>query len=204
MRSGIRVFSSFSIHLANWITFLGNCYDRQYGLGCGAVGSLSPRCVPAHNLGFIGTAYTAAHEGMELLLTVYLRRTMKLGQNKTRGHDLGELFMMWNEKGRTAAELAYQHGVAQDLEVNRILPATLKVAMNVSPPSKIMPPDFSERKIEYEEASRRHIAELLCKAFPTVGNVVRRLDAALGPRNITWLCPGYADEIQGHSWRPDV
>lgn len=160
--------------------------------------------IPAHNLGFIGTVYTAAHEGMELLLKVYLRRTMNLDQNATRGHDLGELFMMWDEKGRTAAELAYQHGVAQDLEANRIWPATLKVAMNVSPPSKILPTDYSERKIEYEKASRRYKAELLCEASPTVGDVVSRLDAVLGPRNITWLCPGYADEIQGHSWGPEV
>ena len=27
---------------------------------------------PSYNLGFISTAYTAAHEGMELLLKVYL------------------------------------------------------------------------------------------------------------------------------------
>ena len=73
--------------------------------------------IQAYNLGFIGTTYTAAHEGMELLLKVYLKWNM--GKD-VRGHDLGKLFMQWDEQGRTKTELAYQNGVWRDLMMNRI------------------------------------------------------------------------------------
>ncbi len=50
--------------------------------------------VPAYNLGFIGIAYTAAHEAMELLLKLYLRRGPgDLERKQAWGHDLGDLFM---------------------------------------------------------------------------------------------------------------
>lgn len=156
-----------------------------------------------HNLGFIGTTYTIAHEGMELLLKVYLRRVLKLDGKKTWGHDLGKLFMKWDAKSRTKAEIAYQEGVLNDLESNRICQAALKATMNLGsyqePPS-----DYSEREAEYQEAFRRYQVELLQEGSPTVGDVVRKLDVALGQKNITSLCSGYANEIQGYSWGPEV
>ena len=36
--------------------------------------SYLPDMVPAYNLGFVGAAYTAAHEAVELLLKLYLQR----------------------------------------------------------------------------------------------------------------------------------
>jgi len=79
-------------------------------LGAAAVLSASYRSdiIPPYNMGFIGTAYTAAHEGMELLLKVYLRKAMG---KESHGHDLGELFEQWDEEARTKAELAYQNYV---------------------------------------------------------------------------------------------
>ncbi len=64
--------------------------------------------VQEYNMGFIGTAYTAAHEAMELLLKVYLREAKGWGEEETKGHDLGKLFMMWDHGDRLEAELEYQ------------------------------------------------------------------------------------------------
>lgn len=137
--------------------------------------------ISPYNLGFIGTAYTIAHEAMELLLKVYLRRVLKFDENETRGHDLGELFMMWDTEGRNKAEIAYQKGLLGDLNLNRILPAAGRVTLNLG----------------------SH-GELLQENSPTVGDVVRSLDAALGQRNITWLCYSYKDEIKGFPCAPEV
>ena len=57
--------------------------------------------VYGYNLGFIGTAYTAAHEAMELLLKLYLKRgPPAMERGKAWGHELGDLFMKWADPGR--------------------------------------------------------------------------------------------------------
>ena len=158
----------------------------------------------AYNLGFIGTAYTATHEAMELLLKVYLKRGMGMVRNKVWGHDLGKLFMQWDEQGRTKAELAYQRGVLGDLEANRIVPAASQATLNLGRHGDL-PHDYSERKAEYDEAFRQYQVKLLHEDSPTVREVVGNLDAALGARNITWLCkPAHAGEIKGFPCDPKV
>ena len=55
-----------------------------------------------YNFGFISAAYTAAHETMELLLKLYLKKGPRTIRRKEAwGHDLGELFMKWDAQGRT-------------------------------------------------------------------------------------------------------
>ena len=158
----------------------------------------------AYNLGFIGSAYTAAHEAMELLLKLYLKRVLGMAKNKAWGHDLGNLFMQWDEQGRTKAELAYQRGVLKDLEVNRIFQAASWATLNLGP-DRELPPDYSERKAEYNEAFRHYYVKLLNENSPTVRKVVNKLDAALGARNITWLCkPAHVREIKGFQCDPEV
>lgn len=71
--------------------------------------------IPLYNLGFIGAAYTAAHEGMELLLKAYLRKAMGKQKEESQGHNLGKLFEKWDEEARTKAELAYQNHVLNGL-----------------------------------------------------------------------------------------
>lgn len=137
--------------------------------------------VPSYNLGFIGTAYTAAHEGMELLLKVYLRKVLKLSENQTKGHDLSKLFLKWDVEGRTNAEIAYQRGVLADLNLNRIMQVPDLTVLN-----------------------RSSHKDLLERNSPTVGDVVCSLDVALGQRNITWLCYSYKDEIKGFLCAPEV
>ena len=155
------------------------------------------------NLGFIGTAYTAAHEAMELLLKVYLQKgPPSMAREKTLGHNLGKLFMKWDDQGRTKAELAYQHGVLEDLEVNRINSAASQATLNLGPHG-LLPPDYSERKAEYNEAFRQYHVTLLHESSPTVRDVVGKLDAALGARNITWLCKPM-HEIKGFRCSPEV
>ena len=46
--------------------------------------SYRPDMYQAHNLGFIGTAYTAAHEGMELLLRELVKKILEflMGENE--------------------------------------------------------------------------------------------------------------------------
>ena len=157
----------------------------------------------AHNLGFIGTAYTAAHEGMELLLKVYLKRGPGGEGQEAWGHDLDKLFMQWKQ-GCTKAELTYQSDVLNDLKMNRIRPAAQRATLNLGP-NRELPPDYSERKAEYDEAFRQYYVKLLHEGSPTVREVVSSLDVALGARNIARLCkPGHADDIKGFPCAPEV
>ena len=160
--------------------------------------------IGAYNLGSIGTVYTAAHEGMELLLKVYLKRGLGRGEKEVWGHDLGELFLQWDEQGRTTAELAYQSGVLNDLKINRIRPAAEQATLHLGP-HRELPPDYSERKAEYQEAYRQYQIKLLHEGSPTVEEVVKKLDAVLGARNITKLCKSaQADNIKGFPCGPEV
>lgn len=161
--------------------------------------------VPAYNLGFIGTAYTAAHEAMELLLKLYLKRGPADPERKPAwGHDLGELFMKWDEHGRTKAELTYQRGVLHDLRINRINRAAQRATLNLGP-TRELPDDYEERKAEYQEAYRQYHVELLHKGSPTVRNVLRKLDFALGARNIIRLCKSSRSESnKGFTCNPEA
>ena len=159
---------------------------------------------PSYNLGFISTAYTAAHEGMELLLKVYLKRGSGFDSNKIRSHDLGELFMLWDKKMRTNAELAYQRGVLKDIRINRIFRAASQATLNLDR-NGALPPDYEERKAQYNEAFHQYQMKLLYEDSPTVRDVVRNLDVALGARNITWICkPAYASKVDGFPCEPEV
>ncbi len=73
--------------------------------------------IPLYNLGFIGAVYTAAHEGMELLLKAYLRKAMGKQKEESQGHNLGKLFKQWDDEARTKAELAYQNHVLNGLKI---------------------------------------------------------------------------------------
>ena len=161
--------------------------------------------VHAYNLGFISAAYTAAHEAMELLLKVYLKRgPVAMARKEAWGHDLGKLFMKWDKQGRTKAELAYQNGVLGDLEANRIYEAASQATLNLGP-HRELPPDYSEQKAKYDEAFRRYKVKLLHDDSPTVRDVVGKLDTALGLRNITRLCkPTHAEMIKGFPCNPEV
>jgi len=157
--------------------------------------------INAYNLGFIGTTYTAAHEGMELLLKVYLKWSMG---KEVRGHDLGELFMQWDEQGRIKAELAYQNDVWRDLMMNRISRVIEQEVLHLGP-NREPPPDYNERKTEYEKAVQQYHTKLLYEDSPTVEKIVNKVDAVLGPRNITRLCkPAHAERIQGFPCGPKV
>ena len=158
-----------------------------------------------YNLGFISAAYTAAHETMELLLKVYLKKgPWAIPRKEAWGHDLGELFMKWDAQGRTKAELAYQDGVLGDLKANRIGKAAGQATLNLGR-HRELPPDYSERKAEYNEAFHQYQVKLLHEGSPTVRDVVDKLDAALGPKNITRLCkPTHAEMIKGYPCNPEV
>ena len=156
----------------------------------------------AHDLGFIGTAYTAAHEGMELLLKVYLKRGLDRGEKEVWGHDLGKLFMQWDEQGRTTAEVAYQNYVWKDLRKRSQAAAleTLRLGRH-----RELPPDYSERKAEDNDAYRQYQIKLLHEGSPTVEEVVKKLDTVLGARNITTLYKSaQADNIKGFPYGPEV
>ena len=159
---------------------------------------------PPQNLGFISTAYTAAHEGMELLLKLYLKRGSGSDFNKIKSHDIGELFMLWDKEMRTNAELAYQKGVLEDIRKNRIFRAASQATLNLDRDG-FLPPDYEERKMQYNEAFRQYKIKLLYEDSPTVRDVVRNLDAALGARNITWICKSaYASKVDGFPCEPEV
>ena len=176
-------------------------------LAAAAVLSASPLQSSPHEyyLGLIGTAYTAAHEAMELLLKLYLTRgAAGMAEKEAWGHDLGDLFMKWGDQGRTKAELAYQRGVLDDLKMNRIYQAASRATLNLDQHGDL-PADYSKRKAEYDEAFQKNRVTLLHEGSPTVRDVVGNLDAVLGARNITWLCKRtHLGEIKGFSCNPDV
>ena len=160
--------------------------------------------MPSYNLGFMGTAYTAAHEAVELLLKLYLRRgPMDVPSEKTRGHDLAKLFRRWSWSGRSKAEIAYQRDVFGDLNLNRISRLIQRATLNLGAHGEL-PPDFKEHEKEYYESCRRYKFELLYENAPTVREVLQRLDTELGARKITRICSTYADEIRGFSCAPET
>ena len=161
--------------------------------------------VQACNLGFISAAYTATHESMELLLKVYLRKgPLSLPEKYTHGHSLVSLFKKWDERDRTKAELAYQRGVLEDLEVNRISRAAAQATLNIGRDGQL-PPDYGKRKAEYHEAFRQYKIKLLQEGDPTVRDVVCKLDGALGARKMTWLCEStLSGEIKGIEYKPEA
>lgn len=162
----------------------------------------------AQNLGFIGAAYTAAHEAMELLLKVYLKRGLGMARGEAWGHDLGKLFMQWDEheQGHKArAELSYQRDVLSDLKMNRILRAfqmTLQREYNMED-YRDWPPGLSEEQVKEKE--HQYLTELTRDGSATVHEIVGNLDAILGAKNIIELCkPAHAGEIRGFPCAPKV
>ena len=160
--------------------------------------------VPMQNLGYIGTAYTAVHEAVELLLKLYLRRgPLNRSYEETHGHDLGKLYMEWDDHGRVDAELAYQRDELGGIK-NRIFGAASQAVFKVDRWGTL-PPDYTERQTEYLEAWRRYHEKLLSEGHPTVRDVVQRLDSELGAKAVTSLCkPAFATEMKGYGWRPEV
>ena len=153
-----------------------------------------------YNLGFIGMAYAAAHEGMELLLKVHLKWSMG---KEVRGHDLGKLFMQWDEQSRIKAELSYQNGMLKDLRINRISRVIEREVLHLGPNREL--PHYNERRTEYEKAVQQYHTKLLYEDSPTIEKVVNKVDAVLGARNITRLCkPACAERIKGFPCGPKV
>ena len=141
-----------------------------------------PDDIPSYNEGFIGAAYTAAHEAMELLLKLYLRRGPgNVTPSDSRGHDLCMLFESWDCSARQKAELKYQRGILADLDLNRI--------SLLSPAKKLR--------------LRRHRRPSKNGSL-TVRDAIELLDAELPPRNISRLCPNYADLLDGFAYPPEV
>ena len=149
--------------------------------------SYLPDMVAAYNLGFVGAAYTTAHEAVELLLKLYLQRgPQRLAARETWGHDLAELFGKWSDDGRRDAELAYQTRVFEDITFNRVC-AVVNTRVTGGRHG-VLPPNLQDPAKEYEKAHRETVATLLREESPTVGVVVQRIDAILGAKNITDLC----------------
>ena len=167
--------------------------------------SLRQDYLQAYNLGFVSTAYTAAHEAMELLLKLYLIRGPRaLPREEAWGHDLGKLFAKWDEPGRVKAELTYQRAVLNELNVNRVHQASSQATLNLGPNGEL-PPDYDQRNTVYNKAYRQYRVKLLHEGNPTVRDVVVKLDAALGAKNIKQLCkPTHAGEIKGSTYSPEV
>lgn len=141
-----------------------------------------PDDIPSHNEGFISAAYTAAHEAMELLLKLYLRRGPgKVMPADSRGHDLCKLFEAWDWSARQKAELKYQREMLADLDLNRIslLPLATKLRLR-----------------RYGRPSEN--------GSLTVRDAIELLDAELPPRNISRLCPNYSDVLDGFTCPPEV
>ena len=147
-----------------------------------------------YRLGFISTAYTLAHEAMELLLKSYLIRVSGMDQGKVRGHDLGRLFSKWDDTKREEAEVTYQRNTLQDLEVNRISKALGKEALDLGPHGQF-PDDYIENKEKYDRSCRNYMFSLLEEGRPSFHDVVNKLDGSLGKRNIARLLKSNRDGV---------
>ena len=159
--------------------------------------------VAAYNLAFVGAAYTTAHEAVELMLKLYMQRgPQRLPARATRGHDLAELFGKWSDDGRCNAELAYQTRVLEEITFNRVCAA---VDLRFTAASDgILSPDLHDPAKEYDRAHRETVTALLREGSPNVADVVRRIDAILGAKNITDLCGTHGRGLQGFDCGPRV
>ena len=147
--------------------------------------------LPAQNLGFMGTAYSATHEATELILKIYLGKCLGRNPREFRDHHLGRMFDAWAPGDRESAELAYQREIGDEL-IERFERAGWAAAG--IDPLGILPPDFDERKSEYESRITKWRNELLGKT-PSAGAVVSELDRQLGVPNIRELCGTYGTTI---------
>ena len=68
----------------------------------------------------------------------------------------------------------------------------------------VLPPDLQDPAKEYNRAHRETAAALLREGPPTVGDVVKRIDAILGAKNITEVCPTHGQGLQGFDCGPRV
>ena len=76
-------------------------------------------------MGFVGEAYTAAHECAELVLKMHLENSGTEVPRRRHGHDLPRLFRLWGDD-RDKAELAYQAWVVESTVQSRLAEATRK------------------------------------------------------------------------------
>ena len=144
--------------------------------------SYRPDMIHSYNEGFIGTAYTAAHEAVELLLKLYLRHgPVRVPPTKSHGHDLGKLFEAWDFAARNEAEIKYQRDILGDLTLNRF--------PQMAPGTKFGPTADSNQ---------------LGTSSLTVRDVLEELDAELSPRCILRLCPSYSNVFDGFSCPPET
>ena len=155
--------------------------------------------VLAHNLGFMGTAYSATHEATELILKIYIAKCLGGNPREFRDHHLGRMFDAWANEDREGAELAYQKEVRDGL-VGRFQRASWAAAgLDVG---GVLPSDFDERRSVYEARVADWRKQLLGKT-PSAGEVVSELDRLLGVPNIRELCGPYATSSPGYPRAPE-
>ena len=155
--------------------------------------------VPAQNLGFMGTAYSATHEATELILKIYLERCLSRNPRRFRDHHLGTMFDAWSSDDRDSAELAYQRKIRDELFER--FDSSDWVAAGVDP-RETLPPDFYDSHTDcgfrVEGCRNQSLGHTLSGA-----QVVRGLDDLLDPPNINELCGSYATLVPGYPRAPE-
>jgi len=145
-----------------------------------------PDLVRHYEMGFVGAAYTVAHECTELVLKMHLDGVgVKYPTFGRKGHDLPKLFRLWGED-RERAELAYQKWFV-GFTVQRRLADAIERTLRLDDYSGM---DETER-LSMESVNRavREIQRsILREDDPPVGAVLGKIDAMIGPRDVRALC----------------
>ncbi len=137
-------------------------------------------------MGFVGAAYTVAHECTELVLKLHLDSLgVKYPTFGRDGHDLPKLFELWGDD-REKAEVAYQRWVVGSTVSSRLAEAIettlgLERYPYMSEDERPSTEDVNRKSREMQEA-------ILREQDPPVAVVLHRIDALIGSKDVRTLC----------------
>ena len=145
-----------------------------------------PDMVRHYEMGFVGAAYTVAHECTELVLKMHLEGLgVEYSTFGRDGHDLPKLFGLWGDD-REKAEVAYQKWFVGFTVQSRLADAvekTLRLNDYSSMHERERPSVESINR-----ASREIQNSILRENDPSVAAVLGQIDVMIGPRDVRALC----------------
>ena len=159
---------------------------QQIEAAAALAATVLPDLVKHYKMGFVGAAYTVAHECAELVLKLHLDSLgIEYSTFGREGHDLPKLFELWSDD-RDNAEVAYQRWFVDFTVQNRLRDAIEKTLRlrdyaDMDPSERASMESLNRATWEMQQA-------ILREDDPSVAEVLGRIDAMIGPEDVRTLC----------------